>query len=179
MDNSALWSCVYLFHTKVSQYIARPRKVPCTWLTIAPGGELIVRHSNKEHVFDWSDRTLEFADHSHKKAKLNDNSEASPGAAAKIQWAAFYSNCEHEVFEVRSGHRLTLTYNLFQTTPQPGRIADNESSSWDVEQSSFCNELGAALRNSEFFENGRVLAAGKSNRCWWAPFVLQSIRITR
>jgi hypothetical protein len=30
-----------------------------------------------------------------------------------IQWAAFYSDCEHEVLEVTNGHRLTLTYNLY------------------------------------------------------------------
>jgi len=37
------------------------------------------------------------------------------GAAepAAIKWAAFYSDCEHEVLEVKSGHRVTLTYNLF------------------------------------------------------------------
>ncbi|KAJ4319805.1 hypothetical protein N0V84_006186 [Fusarium piperis] len=33
----------------------------------------------------------------------------------KIQWAAFYSDCEHEVCEVYSGHRITLTYNLYVT----------------------------------------------------------------
>lgn len=32
---------------------------------------------------------------------------------ASIRWAAFYSDCEHEILEVTSGHRLTLTYNLY------------------------------------------------------------------
>lgn len=31
----------------------------------------------------------------------------------QISWAAFYSDCEHEVLEVKSGYRLTLTYNLY------------------------------------------------------------------
>lgn len=31
----------------------------------------------------------------------------------RIRWAAFYSDCEHEVLEVTRGHRLTLTYNLY------------------------------------------------------------------
>lgn len=30
-----------------------------------------------------------------------------------IQFAAFYSDVEHEVLEVQSGHRVTLTYNLY------------------------------------------------------------------
>jgi hypothetical protein len=33
--------------------------------------------------------------------------------AESIKWAAFYSDCEHEVHEVQSGHRVTLTYNLY------------------------------------------------------------------
>lgn len=38
---------------------------------------------------------------------------ADPGKTPHIEWAAFYSDCEHEVMEVSSGHRLTLTYNLY------------------------------------------------------------------
>ncbi|KAJ3950116.1 uncharacterized protein N0V96_001254 [Colletotrichum fioriniae] len=57
------------------------------------GGELAVRHFGQTHSFDW--------------AKNSNNSV--------IQWAAFYSDCEHEVFEVTAGHRVTLTYNLYAT----------------------------------------------------------------
>lgn len=55
------------------------------------GGDLIVRHQGKTHTFDWAKRSKE------------------PVA----QWAAFYSDCEHEVLEVTGGHRVTLTYNLY------------------------------------------------------------------
>lgn len=46
-----------------------------------------------------------------------------------IQWAAFYSDCEHEVLEVTSGHRVTLTYNLYISQQigiplQSGTVAD-------------------------------------------------------
>lgn len=44
--------------------------------------------------FDWGDRS---------------NSE--------IQWAAFYSDCEHEIKTVIEGERITLTYNLYVTEP--------------------------------------------------------------
>ena len=30
-----------------------------------------------------------------------------------VEWAGFYSDCEHEVSEVKSGHPITLTYNLY------------------------------------------------------------------
>jgi hypothetical protein len=32
---------------------------------------------------------------------------------SSIQWAVFYSDCEHEVLPVTSGHRITLTYKLY------------------------------------------------------------------
>lgn len=56
------------------------------------GGELLVRHEGTTVQFDWS------------TANVSSNC---------IRWAAFYSDCEHEVLEVTSGHRLTLTYNLY------------------------------------------------------------------
>ncbi|KAM0441304.1 hypothetical protein ACHAPT_000613 [Fusarium lateritium] len=39
-----------------------------------------------------------------------------PKSADTIQWAAFFSGCEHEVLQVTEGHRMTLTYNLFWTS---------------------------------------------------------------
>ncbi len=47
------------------------------------------------------------------------NDKADP----EIKWAAFYSDCEHEVHEVTSGHRVTLTYNLYVTRGL-GHLAD-------------------------------------------------------
>ncbi|KAL2168770.1 hypothetical protein VTG60DRAFT_6879 [Thermothelomyces hinnuleus] len=58
------------------------------------GGALEVRHKGKTVTFDWSN------------SKGDDKGPS-------IGWAAFYSDCEHEVLEVTEGHRLTLTYNLF------------------------------------------------------------------
>lgn len=70
------------------------------------GGQLEVRHQGQSTKFDWS---------------MPEN------VRPEIQWAAFYSNCEHEVRDVTSGHRITLTYNLYARntsntgTPQAGR----------------------------------------------------------
>ncbi|ROW00396.1 hypothetical protein VMCG_07319 [Cytospora schulzeri] len=58
------------------------------------GGALEVRHKGKTVAFDWA-----APDSNIKNASIN--------------WAAFYSDCEHEVLEVIEGHRLTLTYNLY------------------------------------------------------------------
>lgn len=77
------------------------------WLTCfckPTGGRLAVRHGGREVVFDWA-------------AIQNLN----PGT---IQWAAFFSDCEHEVLEVTAGHRLTLAYNLFWVSDGPTSMTD-------------------------------------------------------
>ena len=55
------------------------------------GGELCVNHDGLQHVFD-------FSQHS--------------GDRGRIQWAAFYSDCLHEVKPVLDGHRVTVTYKI-------------------------------------------------------------------
>jgi len=69
---------------------------PLLWTIVAnpfTGGKFSVRHAGETFDFDWAG-----------------------DSAQTIQWAAFYSDCEHEVHEVTEGHRITLTYNLFLTT---------------------------------------------------------------
>lgn len=56
------------------------------------GGNLLIRYNEKETVFDWQKKR---------------------GDRKKIQWATFYSDCEHEIERIESGHRVTLTYNLY------------------------------------------------------------------
>lgn len=52
-----------------------------------------MRHEDREVNFDWEHRS-----------------------ADSIQWAAFYSDCEHEIKMVNHGKRITLTYNLYAVT---------------------------------------------------------------
>lgn len=66
------------------------------------GGNLIIRHHGREVGYDWSYES-----------------------ASAIQWAAFYSDCEHEIKEVTEGHRITLTYNLFVSEPVESIIIQN------------------------------------------------------
>ncbi|KAI0345605.1 hypothetical protein BDW22DRAFT_894553 [Trametopsis cervina] len=82
------------------------------------GGALMFRHEDQEIKFDSA------------LALAGENKPA-------VAYAAFFSDVEHEVEEVRSGYRVTLTYNLYRTTsrrsgqtlPQPvdgyvSRLAD-------------------------------------------------------
>ncbi|KAF9555441.1 hypothetical protein CPC08DRAFT_133245 [Agrocybe pediades] len=62
------------------------------------GGSLVFRHEGQESVFDTAATV---------------SSECTPVAA----FVAFFSDVEHEVLEVKSGYRVTLTYNLYFVDP--------------------------------------------------------------
>ena len=86
------------------------------------GGQLVLRHQGRETIFDWS-------------GEKGRNS---------IQWAAFYSDCEHEVLEVTAGERITLTYNLYATCSanraliDPGQVELFHTLRTLLEQPGFC-----------------------------------------
>lgn len=101
------------------------------------GGQLSVNNAGAgagglNVVFDWS----------------SDGTE--PG---EIKWAAFYSDCEHEVHEVTSGHRVTLTYNLCLTRGL-GHLA-GDSSVLDPTQLPLYEGLFDALENPGFLRRGK------------------------
>ncbi|KAM0549411.1 hypothetical protein ACHAPJ_009397 [Fusarium lateritium] len=97
------------------------------------GGQLAVRHCGREIVFDW-------ASQSHHT----------------VQWAAFFSDCEHEVLEVTEGHRVTLTYNLFWTSYGPASMSDHLGA-LDQEALHFYNALEELLQNEEFLKEGGLV----------------------
>lgn len=55
------------------------------------GGELFVRHNGQDRCYNLDPGRL----------------------TAKCQWAAFYTDVEHEIKEITSGHRITLIYHLY------------------------------------------------------------------
>ncbi|PYI16592.1 hypothetical protein BO99DRAFT_217958 [Aspergillus violaceofuscus CBS 115571] len=97
------------------------------------GGRLTVRHGGQQKAFDWS--------------------EASQSA---IQWAAFYSDCEHEIETITEGHRLTLTYNLYITQAPTAKI---DASNLVLQPQSFplYNAVHEIFSNPRFMEQGGVL----------------------
>ena len=96
------------------------------------GGVLAVRHRGREVQFDWS------------------SSAQKP--TKQIQWAAFYSDIEHEVFTVTSGYRITFTYNLYR--PKQGMI---HVSAVDFTQMPFCKASVRAIGTPHFMRDGGVL----------------------
>ena len=112
------------------------------------GGALLLRHHGEEWTFD--------------------SGEALASAAAKnepsIGYVAFFSDIEHEVTPVTSGHRITLTYNLY--FDHGGPVTPNDAVSEHLisprlpNQARFCDAFTALLGNPEFLADGGTLAFG-------------------
>ncbi|KAG5644907.1 hypothetical protein DXG03_007459 [Asterophora parasitica] len=109
--------------------------------TAHEGGALLLRHNSQEWTFDSAALT---------------KAEDKPS----IAYIAFYSDVDHEVALVTSGHRVTLTYNLFFEDEQAyaklpqsiERVAPGDN---DLE-----NALSVALSNPNFLPQGGYLGFG-------------------
>lgn len=99
------------------------------------GGTLVLRHGEQEWTFD--------------------SAEAIRGhEGPAIAYVAFFSDVEHEVAVVKSGYRVTLTYNLY--------FADDDTLPMfePPAMPSFEGALAGALRNPAFLPNGGLLGFG-------------------
>jgi hypothetical protein len=108
--------------------------------TAHEGGELVLRHKGHEWKFDANSLTV---------------SQSSPSLA----YIAFYSDIEHEVLEVTSGRRVTVTYNLYFVDP----LLRPEASAVAPDFKSFSNlrtTLQGLLKSPEFLPNGGTLGFG-------------------
>jgi hypothetical protein len=79
-----------------------------------------------------------------------------PKTAATIQWAAFYSDCEHEVHKVTKGHRVTLTYNLY-SNPRPYDVINHLGESpapVQITNLPLHKKMQEVLRDKHFMSDG-------------------------
>ncbi len=110
------------------------------------GGALFLRHHGREWVFD-SGQAL-----------------AAIEEQPAIGYVAFFSDIEHEVAPVTSGHRITLTYNLY--FDEGGPISERDAVSEHLippqpsNQEAFYESFKALLANQEFMADGGTLAFG-------------------
>ncbi|KAI7788131.1 2og-fe oxygenase family protein [Diaporthe eres] len=104
--------------------------LPC----VHQGGQLEVRHEGRTMTFDWS---------------------MPETARPEIQWAALYSDCEHEVMEVTSGHRITLTYNLYASSITGSQQVGNDL--MDPTQLQFYDILHSLFLQENFMPDGGYL----------------------
>lgn len=102
-------------------------------LTKETGGQFRVTNKSLETestIFDWS--------------------KSHPDS---IQWAAFYSDCEHEVMEVEEGHRVTLTYNLYVVENMGGVVQTHPTA--DAKYSPLLESAKKLLEDPSFMKNGK------------------------
>ena len=77
---------------------------------------------------------------------------------------AFFGDIEHEIAPVTSGHRITLTYNLY--FDDGGPVSGNDAVTGDLippqppNQEGFRETFKALLENPEFMADGGTLAFG-------------------
>jgi hypothetical protein len=99
------------------------------------GGHLRVAHKGVERFFDLGSKAV--------------NNSA-------IQWAAFYSDCEHEVLPVISGHRITLTYQLY-VSEHVGGVLHHHFPTADPTLYPLYQSVKAMLESPAFMKNGGIL----------------------
>ncbi|KAL2793352.1 hypothetical protein BJX66DRAFT_326137 [Aspergillus keveii] len=102
-------------------------------------GILNVQHHGHKVTFDWSDKS-----------------------DTTIQWAAFYSDCEHEIETITHGDRITLTYNLYVTEPIGGLITGSNTVI-DPQTFPIYGWMKNLLSTDDFMENGGILGFGCSH----------------
>jgi hypothetical protein len=107
--------------------------------TLHEGGTLLLRHHDQEWTFDSGQA-------------LATNREPSIG------YVAFFSDIEHEVAPVISGHRVTLTYNLyFDDGPVPGKGMPHLQ---PENEGAFHEVFKGLLEDPEFLPDGGTLGFG-------------------
>lgn len=99
------------------------------------GGHLRVAHKGVERIFDLGSK---------------------PDEEPTIKWAAFYSDCEHEVLPVTSGHRLTLTYQLY-VSEQLGGVVHPQFPTADPKLYPLYSSVREMLESPAFMKSGGVL----------------------
>ncbi|KAK7689985.1 hypothetical protein QCA50_006626 [Cerrena zonata] len=105
--------------------------------TIHEGGALTLRDCDKEWSFDSAQAVRDTSD-------------------PEIGYVIFYSDVEHEVTEVISGYRVTITYNLYF---EPSTAAINHTS-LSIHGNQFSEVLQSLLSNPNFLSKGGHLGFG-------------------
>lgn len=116
------------------------------------GGSLLLRHDDQEWEFDSA------------KAVADQSSPA-------IGYIAFYSDVEHEVTPVTSGHRVTLTYNLYFI---PGLVNQDAAQDTNISivpsnEAVFRSVFAELLGSMDFLPEGGKLGFGLSHQYAFTP----------
>jgi hypothetical protein len=121
----------------------------CSIVVVFPtpheGGVLVFRHRGQEWSFDSS-------------------AILSAALPASIAYAAFFCDVEHEILPVKSGHRVTLTYNLYFEVDEHASgkhlVSELPSIPQEEKEKTFRSRFEALLENPEFLPDGGTLGFG-------------------
>jgi hypothetical protein len=109
------------------------------------GGALLLRHKGEEWTFD-SAATLTAA------------------LPSSIAYVALFSDVEHEVLPVTSGHRVTLTYSLYfdehERVSAKDLVSELPSIPQEDNERIFCRTLNTLLKDPKFLLEGGTLGFG-------------------
>ncbi|XP_055347844.1 uncharacterized protein LOC129594985 [Paramacrobiotus metropolitanus] len=105
------------------------------------GGALVLRSGGKEWTFD--------------SAK-----ELASLRTPSIAYMAFYSDIEHEILPVHSGHRVTLTYNLYFAQPTFPEFSIPVNQACLEKEQLFKDNLAKLLDEPDFLPKGGVIGFG-------------------
>ncbi|KAG8980187.1 hypothetical protein FRB90_007770 [Tulasnella sp. 427] len=106
------------------------------------GGQLTLQHEGETTTVDWS------------------GASSNP---SKLPWVFFYSDVEHEILPVTSGHRFTIAYDVFATDTVQYRAPDN-TDKVDAHLLSLYSALRGPLLDENFLVQGGKLAFGLEYR---------------
>lgn len=133
------------------------------------GGDFEVKHNGQTHVFAWESDTKKAQENQGgaegEKVSATASSATSKEATATsksqplaVRWCAFYSDCSHEVLEVKSGHRVTLTYLLENDDNVPRQVTSA------IEKNPFVVKLGKLLKTEKYGVEGQQLGFALEHR---------------
>jgi hypothetical protein len=109
------------------------------------GGALFLRHGGHEWIFD-------------------SGRELAASREPSIGYVTFFSDVEHEVAPVISGHRVTLTYNLYfddgEGTTSSNSVSEHLPLPPAANEYAFRETFKALIENPEFMPDGGTLGFG-------------------
>lgn len=98
------------------------------------GGNMLVQNNDRNVVeFEWSSRS-----------------------ASNIQWAAFFSSCNHQIKGVSEGYRVTLVYSLYVTEPVGSAII-HDNPIIEPQSLPLYNYVNDLIAQPAFFKHGNLL----------------------
>lgn len=108
------------------------------------GGELLLKHGTGATTIDWSNAHLS----AFKESKL------------VLPWAFFYSDVEHEILPVKSGNRVTLSFDVYSSQVVTYLEPNKPGPEFDVKGTKLFDLLQHVLENPKVFPAGARLAFG-------------------